>query len=61
MSPWRAAAVVTMTGREAASPPAFASEVAALRRHNTTMTTITTATISQIHQRLLGAVEFSVG
>src|SRR5580704_14170102 len=49
-----------MTGREAGSPPAFASELVPRRSHIATPPNRTTATSSQTHQRLLRAVEFSV-
>src|SRR5208282_2703318 len=59
MSPWCAAAVDTITGREVASAPAFAAASAPPRFHKTTMTTIAAAATSQIHQRLLWVLEFS--
>src|SRR5208283_4339792 len=60
MSPWRAAAVEIKTGREAASPPVFAAGVAPRSCHHAKPPRINTATINQIHQRLLRVDAFSV-
>src|SRR5271157_2206967 len=62
MSPWCAAAVETNTARaaEAGSPPAFAAGVAPRSCHHAKPPRISTATISQIHQRLLWVDAFSV-
>src|SRR5271157_55653 len=62
MSPWCAAAVETNTARaaEAGSPPAFAAGVAPRSCHHAKPPRIITATISQIHQRLLWVDAFSV-
>src|ERR1022692_1920003 len=59
MSPWCAVAVDTRTGRDAASPLAFASEEPPRRSQIATTARITTAAISQIHQRLLRVLAFS--
>src|SRR5271165_270320 len=60
MSPWCATAVLTVTGRALGSPLVFAWGAAPRRCHSAKPPRTSTASISQIHQRLPEVGDFTV-